>query len=125
MVTKYSIALQTVDDRQWTMGISRAPSLSPSSVVHRPSPVETIIYLVRHGLTEWNRERRFQGHLDVPLSVEGRAQAHRLAAWLARQPVSFTALYSSDLARAAETATTIGHTLGLHPRLSPALREIF
>jgi broad specificity phosphatase PhoE len=87
--------------------------------------VETVIYLVRHGLTEWNREKRFQGHLDVPLSAEGREQALQVAAWLALQPVRFTALYSSDLARAAQTAVTIGDRLGLHPNFSPELREIF
>src|SRR5438034_699077 len=47
------------------------------------------------------------------------------ADWLPLQPVRFTALYSSDLSRAAQTTTTIGDRLGLHPEFSSELREIF
>src|SRR3954462_3109379 len=85
----------------------------------------TIIYLVRHGQTEWNRERRFQGHLDVPLSANGIDQARRVAAWFAGRAARFTAIYSTDPARAAQTAATIGQALGLNPHLSPELREIY
>ena len=39
------------------------------------------LWLVRHGLTEWNAQQRFCGHSDIPLSAQGRVQAR----WLARQ----------------------------------------
>ena len=61
-----------------------------------------IIYITRHGETEWNAEGRIQGHTDVPLSERGREQAQMLARRLSR--VRIDAAYSSDLSRAAETA---------------------
>lgn len=72
-------------------------------------------YLVRHGETEWNRTGRMQGHLGVPLNAEGRHQATRLAGRLRR--VEFSAIYASDLARAAETAQIIadGRDLAVTP----------
>ncbi len=84
----------------------------------------TLVYLVRHGETTWNVERRFQGQLDVELSKTGLRQAEAVARWLAGQPAGFTAIYSSDLKRASRTALIIGAKLGLVPRLDPALREI-
>jgi broad specificity phosphatase PhoE len=84
----------------------------------------TLVYLVRHGETEWNVERRFQGQLDVELSKTGLRQALAVARWLAAQPITFTAIYSSDLKRASRTAIIIGAKLDLMPRLDPALREI-
>ncbi|MYD95376.1 MAG: histidine phosphatase family protein [Chloroflexi bacterium] len=72
-------------------------------------------YLVRHGETEWNRTGRMQGHLGVPLNAEGRRQAIRLAGRL--RGVEFSAIYASDLARAAETAGIIadGRDLAVTP----------
>ena len=84
----------------------------------------TLVYLVRHGETEWNVERRFQGQLDVELSKTGIRQANAVARWLAAQPLEFSAIYSSDLKRASRTAIIIGAKLDLVPRLEPALREI-
>src|SRR5438094_8620698 len=85
---------------------------------------QTLVYLVRYGLTGWNAERRFQGHLDVPLCDEGLEQVGAVASWLARQPVHFAALYTSDLARAMQSAQAIGEPLGLAPTPAPAPREI-
>ena len=85
---------------------------------------KTLVYLVRHGETTWNAERRFQGQLDVELSRTGVAQAEAVATWLAAQPVRFTAIYSSDLKRAVSTAQTIGKRLGLIPELHSDLREM-
>ncbi|MEA2642757.1 MAG: hypothetical protein QOF51_4151 [Chloroflexota bacterium] len=65
----------------------------------------TRVYLVRHGSTEWNESRRFQGHHDVPLSALGRAQAARVAIRLSVEPIDVG--YSSDLLRAHETAQII------------------
>jgi len=60
---------------------------------------------VRHGETDFNAERRMQGHLDVPLSETGRVQAQAAAARLADE--SIDKIYSSDLQRALETARII------------------
>lgn len=60
---------------------------------------------VRHGETDFNADRRMQGHLDVPLSETGRAQARAAAARLADEPID--KIYSSDLQRALETARII------------------
>jgi broad specificity phosphatase PhoE len=68
------------------------------------------IYLVRHGETEWNRVRRFQGRSNMPLNQEGRKQAGALALALKNTPL--TAIYTSPLIRALETARRIQ---SLHP----------
>jgi len=81
----------------------------------------TCILLVRHGETDWNAAGRIQGHSDTPLNAAGRQQARRAAQRLAPEPVR--ALYSSDLARAFETAMIIGEPLGLTVVTSPRLRE--
>src|SRR4051794_33863898 len=74
---------------------------------------QTLVYLVRHGLTDWNREKRFQGQSDVPLNEIGVQQARSLAGWLLDQPLKFSAIYSSDLSRAWQTADAIRDALGL------------
>ncbi len=81
----------------------------------------TRLLLVRHGETEWNAERRVQGHTNSALSARGRQQAQAVAARLARVPLQ--AIYSSDLSRALDTAAQIAakHALGVIP--VPALRE--
>jgi broad specificity phosphatase PhoE len=84
--------------------------------------VPTTITLARHGETDWNAERRFQGHADPPLNALGRQQAAELGERL--QGVPLTAIYSSDLARAAETARIAGVKLGLEPEARSELREI-
>ena len=82
----------------------------------------TRILLARHGETNWNSIGRWQGHADPPLNDTGRRQAATLAARLAGDGIA--AVYSSDLARATETARTIGSLLGLEVVEDPALREI-
>ena len=61
--------------------------------------------VVRHGRTAWNESGRFQGHTDIALDAEGRAQAGRLARLLRNE--RYDAAFASDLARARETALTI------------------
>jgi 2,3-bisphosphoglycerate-dependent phosphoglycerate mutase len=78
--------------------------------------------LVRHGQTAWNAERRFQGHADVTLSEAGRAEARALAKRLRDEPV--TALYSSPLRRALETAEIVASVVGVPVRSDERLREI-
>jgi broad specificity phosphatase PhoE len=80
------------------------------------------IFLVRHGETDWNRDRRWQGHADPPLNETGRAQARRLAAQLAGEPLA--AIHSSDLRRAYETARIVAGPRGLGVVATAALREI-
>ena len=70
----------------------------------------TTLLLVRHGETDWNAERRWQGHADVPLNERGRKQAQRLADSFPGDAVD--AIYASDLARARETAEILGARLG-------------
>jgi broad specificity phosphatase PhoE len=84
--------------------------------------VTTTIVLVRHGETDWNRERRFQGHADVPLNEEGRTQVRELAELLAGE--SFAGAYSSPLRRATQSAEILGARLGLDVRPSEALKEV-
>ncbi len=83
----------------------------------------TTLILVRHGVTAWNRERRFQGRLDTPLSDDGRQQAQRLAARLAGAPRTIAAVYSSDLRRAHDTARPVAEALGLPLTVDTGLRE--
>jgi broad specificity phosphatase PhoE len=82
----------------------------------------TTLLLARHGETSWNRDGRFQGHADPPLSDAGREQARALAAELADAPLA--AVYASDLRRAAETAEIVAERHGLSVRTDPALREV-
>jgi len=63
------------------------------------------IYLVRHGETEWNRIRRFQGRSNLPLNQEGIKQVNALALALKNKPLN--AIYTSPLLRAFETARLI------------------
>jgi broad specificity phosphatase PhoE len=79
------------------------------------------IILARHGETDWNLERRWQGHSDRPLNETGREQAEALADELADEPIA--AVYSSDLVRAHETARIVAERLGLDVVTVPELRE--
>ncbi|KZE34215.1 histidine phosphatase family protein [Crenobacter luteus] len=78
--------------------------------------------LIRHGETDWNTERRIQGHLDRPLNARGLAQARDVARHLSAR-YRFDAIYSSDLTRTRQTAEPAAHALGLPARPHPALRE--
>jgi uncharacterized phosphatase len=71
----------------------------------------TLLYLVRHGETDWNLQRRIQGSTDIPLNQTGRLQARSTGRLLARR--SWDAIISSPLSRAAETAAIIADELGL------------
>jgi broad specificity phosphatase PhoE len=80
------------------------------------------LLLARHGQTDWNAERRWQGHTDRPLSERGREQAEALAERLAG--VELVAVYSSDLSRARDTAAVVAERQALEVRASPELREV-
>ena len=81
----------------------------------------TRIIAIRHGETSWNVDTRIQGHLDIPLSANGRWQAERLAAALKGE--SLAAIYASDLTRAWETAQYLGRAQGLAVIKEMGLRE--
>lgn len=89
--------------------------------------MSVVIYLVRHGETVWNREGRYQGHLDVPLEPVGREQVERLARRLAA--VAFDRIVSSDLSRCLDTARAV-RARQLRPpapppvEVDPRLREM-
>lgn len=82
----------------------------------------TRLLLIRHGETDWNVEGRYQGQSDVPLNAPGREQARRLASDL--RSTSLDAIYSSDLARARETAQILANATGAPLLLDPRLREV-
>ncbi|MCB2043769.1 MAG: histidine phosphatase family protein, partial [Rhodoferax sp.] len=72
----------------------------------------TRIIAVRHGETDWNAGGRIQGMRDVPLNDKGRWQADRAARQLADSDEAVAAIYSSDLARAYQTARSIALACG-------------
>jgi broad specificity phosphatase PhoE len=82
----------------------------------------TIVLLARHGQSDWNATRRWQGHADRPLTAKGRAQAIALAERLAH--IELDAVYSSDLRRAADTARVVAEAQGLQLLQLPELREV-
>lgn len=82
----------------------------------------TRIFVVRHGRTAWNSQKRYQGQQDIPLDDVGRRQADALARRLSREPM--TAVYSSDLERAMQTAQTIAKVHQIEPRPVASLREL-
>ncbi|MEA3117371.1 MAG: 2,3-bisphosphoglycerate-dependent phosphoglycerate mutase [Paraburkholderia sp.] len=100
--------------------------------------MSTRILFIRHGETDWNRVKRIQGHIDIPLAASGFAQAERLAARLASKihgahaahaaqapdrGIALDAIYSSDLSRAQQTAGPSATVLGMPVQLCSGLRE--
>jgi broad specificity phosphatase PhoE len=87
------------------------------------------VYLARHGQTAYNLERRFQGHLPVPLDDTGRTQAADLAERASAGAggnsgeIPFVALWCSPLLRARETADIVAERIGLQPRDDRRLME--
>jgi glucosyl-3-phosphoglycerate phosphatase len=97
--------------------MARAPGAGPERVV------DDVVRLVlwRHGQTAWNAERRFQGHSDIPLDETGHEQARGAARYLAAMRPS--AIFSSDLTRAVQTADHLGMLTGLPVQIDKDLRE--
>ena len=82
----------------------------------------TRIILIRHGETDWNIEGRWQGQADVALNQTGWRQAQEMAHAL--EAAGITAIYSSDLLRARQTAQVLADACGLPVHLDSRLREI-
>ncbi|MDI6827002.1 MAG: histidine phosphatase family protein, partial [Armatimonadota bacterium] len=80
------------------------------------------IYLARHGEVDFNRANAYIGQTDLPLNDTGRRQAAMLADYLAEKNIS--AVYSSNLSRARETADILASRLGLVVNIVPELREL-
>jgi len=81
----------------------------------------TELIVIRHGETDWNRQHRFQGQIDVPLNALGLEQARRLGLRLADEPIDL--LVVSDLQRARQTAQALADARGHAPRIEPLWRE--
>jgi len=79
----------------------------------------TRITAIRHGETDWNVERRLQGHKDIALNARGQWQAQRVGAALAQETVD--SIYSSDLQRAHATARAIQQARAGSAGVVPAL----
>jgi probable phosphoglycerate mutase len=88
---------------------------------HISKPVTTRICFIRHGETDWNVDKRIQGHTDIPLNATGRAQALAMAFNAAHQ--RFNAIYSSDLMRTMDTAQALAQREDQAVKPLPALRE--
>jgi broad specificity phosphatase PhoE len=84
-------------------------------------PLATNVLLIRHGQSKGNAERRFGGHTATPLSARGHRQAELTARTLKSE--SLTAIYSSDLARAIETARPLSNLTRLPIHGTEAFRE--
>jgi broad specificity phosphatase PhoE len=82
----------------------------------------TTILLARHGESDWNRDRRWQGHADRPLTKRGEEQARALATRLA--DIRLDGIYASDLLRARMTAEAVARPRGLDVQLVAELREV-
>ncbi|GMN29977.1 hypothetical protein TIFTF001_002643 [Ficus carica] len=95
--------------RQLRNALSFMATVASDSSYSNPDYAEIII--LRHGETEWNSDGRIQGHLDVELNDAGRQQAAAVADRLSKEP-NISAIYSSDLKRALETAEIIATSCG-------------
>lgn len=81
-----------------------------------------MIYLIRHGQTDWNLEKKTQGHTDISLNENGKEQAKLVSRIISNYKID--KIYSSDLLRAKETAEIINENFGLNIILDNRLREI-
>lgn len=82
---------------------------------------EVKVILIRHGETDWNSEGRLQGQIDIPLNAHGLAQAKMMGERLMHESIS--AIYSSDLLRAYQTAQALSECIHLPVTLCHGLRE--
>lgn len=96
----------------------------PSVLLTGVTNMTTRITLIRHGQTDWNADGRWQGHAAVPLNAIGRQQAEVAADYLAAIGFECDVIYSSDLARARETAQIIASRLNMSVQFDVRFREM-
>ncbi len=84
--------------------------------------MDTTLIFVRHGQSEANTDKYFAGHYDAPLTTLGLEQAEKMAEFLKEYPI--TAVFSSDLSRASDTALPIASYFGLSIKTDKRLREV-
>jgi len=82
----------------------------------------TRIYLVRHGETEWNKEKVFRGRIDIALSERGRKEALALSQFLAKERIQF--IYCSPLKRARETSEPLVEKTGIKAEILEGLIDM-
>ena len=80
------------------------------------------IYIIRHGITDWNLQKKIQGPVDIPLNEKGKLQAETLSKKLKEKNIKL--LFCSHLFRAYETAKIISNNLNIPVIINPLLREI-
>lgn len=96
--------------------------MCPADAIPRPpGAFSQPFYFLRHGETQYNRDRVFQGQTDVPLNATGEAQAEAAAA--AMQGLPIARIVASPLARARRTAEIVGEVCGLPVEAHPGLME--
>lgn len=83
-----------------------------------------MLYLARHGETDWNVRGCIQGRTDTKLNETGREQAVELAQEIMRRDIKPVAIYCGDLKRAIETGMIVGEAFGLKPEVVPGLEEM-
>lgn len=81
----------------------------------------TDILLIRHGETDWNVDKRLQGHIDIPLNQAGQRQVLALGELLAEEGID--AVFASDLQRARDTAQAVAQASGRQVAIDTGLRE--
>lgn len=101
--------------------LQKTATITAPENIYLPIHMSTRFCFVRHGETDWNVQRRLQGHIDTPLNQTGLAQAEATAKGL--QGHKFDALYSSDLIRTLQTARYAAQLLDLPIHLRSNLRE--
>jgi broad specificity phosphatase PhoE len=88
------------------------------------APAETVLLLIRHAETDWNRAQRLQGWIDTPLNGRGRRQAREMALWCRERRWLVSQVVCSPLARARQTAASIARAGRLPFTVDPTLMEI-
>lgn len=86
--------------------------------------MNTIVYLIRHGSTEWTEEDRFSGISDIPLSTTGLHQAQMLSQSIFRSSIQIESIYSSPLKRCIETANAISNCYNISSQILNEFREL-
>jgi len=84
--------------------------------------LDAVLWLVRHGQTDWNLEGRYMGQTDLPLNQNGITQAYQIAPFFDGRPIA--AIYSSDMLRALQTASILSEHIGIPIQRDKRLREI-